>query len=99
MSYLRQRDFRSYRREGDAVRSGYPNLHGCTPHPNERSSTEALDVIDDSLDDLTDICFARLTNHKPVISGTDDAIWRRIRLIPFEVNFEPEKRDKSQVPN
>lgn len=23
-------------------------------------------------------------NHKPVIHGTDDAIWRRLRLIPFE---------------
>lgn len=25
------------------------------------------------------------TNHKPEISGTDHAIWRRIRLIPFNV--------------
>lgn len=28
------------------------------------------------------------TNHKPRISGTDFAIWRRIRLIPFNVKFE-----------
>ena len=27
------------------------------------------------------------TNHKPVIKGTDHAIWRRIRLIPFSVKF------------
>jgi putative DNA primase/helicase len=27
------------------------------------------------------------TNHKPVIKGTDYAIWRRIRLIPFAVTF------------
>jgi putative DNA primase/helicase len=27
------------------------------------------------------------TNHKPVIRGTDDAIWRRIRLVPFDVTF------------
>jgi len=27
------------------------------------------------------------TNHKPVIRGTDEAIWRRIRLIPFEQTF------------
>ena len=26
-------------------------------------------------------------NHKPIIRGTDQAIWRRIRLIPFEVSF------------
>jgi putative DNA primase/helicase len=31
------------------------------------------------------------TNHKPVIKGTDHAIWRRIRLVPFETTFhEPE---------
>ena len=27
------------------------------------------------------------TNHKPQIRGTDHAIWRRIRLIPFDVTF------------
>lgn len=27
-------------------------------------------------------------NHKPTIQGTDNGIWRRIRLIPFNVNFE-----------
>lgn len=27
-------------------------------------------------------------NHKPVITGTDDGIWRRIRLIPFTVSFK-----------
>jgi len=34
------------------------------------------------------------TNHKPVIRGTDVGIWRRIRLIPFEVTIPPEKVDK-----
>ena len=33
------------------------------------------------------------TNHKPVIRGTDYAIWRRIRLIPFEVVIPEEERD------
>jgi hypothetical protein len=28
------------------------------------------------------------TNHKPEIVGTDNAIWDRVRLIPFEVRFE-----------
>ncbi len=27
-------------------------------------------------------------NHKPVISGTDNGIWRRIKLIPFTQTFE-----------
>lgn len=35
------------------------------------------------------------TNNKPEITGTDDAIWDRIRLIPFEVRFEGESVDKS----
>ena len=30
-----------------------------------------------------------LANHKPVIRGTDYAIWRRIRLIPFTQTFWP----------
>ena len=33
------------------------------------------------------------TNHKPVISGTDVGIWRRIRLIPFTVTIPEEKKD------
>lgn len=33
------------------------------------------------------------TNHKPVITGTDLGIWRRIRLIPFLVKIPDEERD------
>ncbi len=33
------------------------------------------------------------TNHKPNIRGTDDAIWDRIRLIPFNVRIPEEERD------
>ena len=28
-------------------------------------------------------------NHKPIVRGTDNAIWRRIRLIPFDVTIPP----------
>jgi putative DNA primase/helicase len=35
------------------------------------------------------------TNHKPVIRGTDHAIWRRIRLVPFEVTIPEAERDKN----
>lgn len=35
------------------------------------------------------------TNHKPIITGQDDGIWRRIHLIPFNVQIPPEKVDKS----
>ena len=33
-------------------------------------------------------------NHRPLIRGTDHAIWRRIILIPFDVTIPPEQRDK-----
>jgi putative DNA primase/helicase len=35
-----------------------------------------------------------LTNHKPVIRGTDHGIWRRIKLIPFTTRITEDKRDR-----
>ena len=34
------------------------------------------------------------TNHKPEIRGTDDAVWRRIRLIPFNVKIPEADRER-----
>ena len=34
------------------------------------------------------------TNHKPEIRGTDNAIWRRIRLIPWSVTIPAAEQDK-----
>ncbi len=34
-----------------------------------------------------------LGNHKPIIRGADDGIWRRIRLIPFNRTFSASERD------
>jgi putative DNA primase/helicase len=34
-----------------------------------------------------------VANHKPRVEGTDEAIWRRIRLIPFVVTIPKEERD------
>jgi len=34
-----------------------------------------------------------LANHKPTIQGTDNAIWRRIRLIPFTVTIPEDEQD------
>ena len=34
------------------------------------------------------------TNHKPEIRGTDAAIWRRIRLVPWSVTIPPAEQDK-----
>lgn len=37
--------------------------------------------------------FNLATNHKPMIKGTDDGIWRRLILVPFEEKFEGDRRD------
>jgi putative DNA primase/helicase len=34
------------------------------------------------------------SNHKPIIKGTDHAIWRRIKLIPFTTTIPDDKQDK-----
>ena len=34
-------------------------------------------------------------NHKPVVRGTEHAIWRRIHLIPFEVTIAPSEQDRA----
>jgi P4 family phage/plasmid primase-like protien len=34
------------------------------------------------------------TNHKPVIRGTDEGIWRRIKLVPFNVYIPDGKKDE-----
>lgn len=34
-------------------------------------------------------------NHKPVIAGTDEGIWRRIRLVPFTVTIPDEEKDRN----
>jgi len=33
------------------------------------------------------------TNHRPDVRGTDEAIWRRLRLVPFAVTIPPDERD------
>jgi len=39
-------------------------------------------------------------NHRPEILGTDDAIWLRLRLVPFDVMFsdKPEELDAGANP-
>lgn len=32
-------------------------------------------------------------NHKPAINGTDEGIWRRLRLVPFTVTIPEEEQD------
>jgi putative DNA primase/helicase len=34
------------------------------------------------------------TNHRPTIRGTDPAIWRRVRLVPFSVTIPADQQDR-----
>ncbi|TAM06383.1 MAG: toprim domain-containing protein [Paraburkholderia sp.] len=34
-------------------------------------------------------------NHKPTVRGTDNGIWRRVRMVPFERIFAEHEKDKS----
>jgi len=38
--------------------------------------------------------FLMLTNHKPIIGGTDVGIWRRLRLVPWDVVIPEPERDE-----
>ena len=33
-----------------------------------------------------------VTNHMPKVRGTDEAIWRRLRMVPFSVTIPPDER-------
>jgi putative DNA primase/helicase len=37
-------------------------------------------------------------NHRPIVKGTDHAIWRRVRLIPFVVTIPEDQQDRG-LPN
>jgi putative DNA primase/helicase len=37
--------------------------------------------------------FALLTNHRPVIGGTDEGMWRRVRLVPWTVCIPDDEQD------
>ncbi len=37
------------------------------------------------------------TNHKPIIHGTDLGIWRRIKLVPFEITISETERDPKML--
>ena len=39
--------------------------------------------------------FVMLTNHKPIVGGADEGIWRRLRLVPFEVIIPGDERDEN----
>jgi putative DNA primase/helicase len=42
--------------------------------------------------------FLMLTNHRPIVVGQDEGIWRRLRLVPWDVVIPVEERDE-QLPD
>jgi putative DNA primase/helicase len=38
--------------------------------------------------------FVMLTNHKPAVGGTDEGIWRRLHLVPWDVVIPPAEQDE-----
>lgn len=38
--------------------------------------------------------FVMLTNHRPLVAGTDEGIWRRLRLVPWDVVVPEAERDE-----
>jgi putative DNA primase/helicase len=42
--------------------------------------------------------FVMLTNYKPIVTGQDEGIWRRLRLIPWDVIVPQDERDE-QLPD
>jgi putative DNA primase/helicase len=38
--------------------------------------------------------FLMLTNHRPLVSGQDEGIWRRLRLVPWDVVIPVDQRDE-----
>ena len=58
---------------------------------NDRMTARFLYSEFFSFDPICKIFMA--TNHKPIIEGTDYAVWRRIRLIPFTVTIPPDEQD------
>lgn len=39
--------------------------------------------------------FVILTNYKPLVRGTDEGIWRRLRLVPFDVSIPAAEQDEN----
>ena len=39
-----------------------------------------------------------IANHRPAVDGSDFAMWRRIRLVPFDVTIPEEERNKQPHP-
>lgn len=38
-------------------------------------------------------------NHKPTVNGTDEGIWRRLRLIPFDLRLQDGQKDRTLMPS
>jgi P4 family phage/plasmid primase-like protien len=58
-------------------------------------SMTARDVFSGQVEFTPAFKLLMLGNHKPIIRGTDNGIWRRVCLLPFNRVFAPHERDKN----
>lgn len=54
----------------------------------------ARNMYERSFEYLPQFKLVLVCNHKPVVPGDDPALWRRLRLVPFDHVVPPERRDR-----
>ncbi|MGH3304432.1 MAG: DNA primase family protein [Streptosporangiaceae bacterium] len=76
--------------EGDA---GRRLAEGTTKRLTGGDKVKARRMHEDFWSFVPSHLLVMLTNHKPLIGGTDEGIWSRVRLVPWPVVIPPGERD------
>lgn len=76
------------------VQEGRHLAEALVKHLTGDTSIRARRLYQDSWEFTPTHTLFLAANHKPVIQGTDYAMWRRVRLIPFEATFDDDTADR-----
>jgi phage/plasmid-associated DNA primase len=92
-----RRDVRFLKKIGAGIRTPDPNLDGTDRvFWDDEVRGFGLRVKPSGVKSFL-IQFRNRQGRKPIVHGTDHAIWRRIHLIPFKVTITPEEQDKQLI--